>query len=438
MQSLVKRISYIFILFPFLLKAQQEAPLTLDQAIQKGMDYSKQLKISQAKRESFKAKIQQTKNLLIPSLSLNANYTRISNNITPTAVQFPGLGYFVLNPQILNQYLNRATLQYPIFAGFRTKNGLASFNYLEKAAELDIEKDKLDVRYNIINAYLNAVRAQNSLLAIDSTIRQLEIRDANVNNLMQNGMAIQNDLRRSQYAVSNAKVAREDLQKAYDISLFNLNLMLGIAPETKTVLQGSIENPLALQDFNSYMNDAIKQRYDLQAQQYRTQAQESTVKQTRAGYYPVVSLGANYYYNNPNARIFPQADKFKDTWDAGAGISWNLSGIFTTKAQTDDAKAVLNQNQLMYEQLGDNIKSEVFAAYEECKTSIEKIKVQEIFAQQNKENLRVVNDRYKNNLALTSEVVEAVASSLQSDVNLLNARIDWQIAYYKLMKATGK
>src|ERR1700751_5884651 len=177
MKELVIRMNKFFLLLlPLSVIGQQTPVLTLEQAIQKGMEYSKQLKISQAKMDGFKAKIAQTKNALVPSISINAGYSRLSNNIVPTTVMFPGLGLFTLNPQILNQYTNRATLQYPIFAGFRTKNGLESLSYLEKASQLDIEKDKVEIRFNIISSYYNVLRAQHSLSVVDTTIRQLELK----------------------------------------------------------------------------------------------------------------------------------------------------------------------------------------------------------------------------------------------------------------------
>lgn len=440
MIKLVKRMNkYLWLLIPFFMNAQQQEILSLELAIQKGMEYSKQLKISQSKLDGFKAKIAQTKNALIPTISVSANYTRISDNITPTQLYMPGLGQFVLNPQILNQSYNRASFYYPVFAGFRTKNALESFNYLEKATQLDIEKDKTEIKFNIISAYYNVLRTQNSLIAVDSTIQQLTQKANEVKNLEKSGIALQNDVLKADLALTSAKVTREDVYNSLQVAVFNLNLLLGQPTDAKPVLQNTnVEAIAALTTIDAYLTDAAKQRSDIQSLFYRTQAQQSIVKQQRANYWPIFALGANYYYYSPNPRIFPQSDQFKGTWDVGATISWNLTNLITTNAFVRDAKATLSQNQLNYEMLNDNMRTEVFTNFSACKTLSEKIKLNELSVQQANENLRLLNSRFKNDMALLSDLLEAEFMVLQAKVNLLNTQIDSNVAYFRLIKSTGK
>ena len=84
--------------------------LRMDEAIQLGLENSKQLKLSNARTQAFQAKVEQLKNTLIPNLTLTSGYTRISDNISPYTVTFGG-NTQTLNPQILNQYTNKASIQ---------------------------------------------------------------------------------------------------------------------------------------------------------------------------------------------------------------------------------------------------------------------------------------------------------------------------------------
>ena len=89
-----------------------DKPLTIDEAVRLGLQYSRQLKVSNAKLDIAKAKREQYWSAQIPNVTASANYTRISDNIAPFSVQFPGASNaVVLNPQILNQYYFKLSAQ---------------------------------------------------------------------------------------------------------------------------------------------------------------------------------------------------------------------------------------------------------------------------------------------------------------------------------------
>ena len=80
---------------------------------------------------------------------------------------------------------------------------------------------------------------------------------------------------------------------------------------------------------------------------------------------------------------------------------------------------------------------EVNADYLAYLKSKEKIKVSETAVKQAEENYRIVNNQFKNNTALISDLTDANTLLLQSRVNLLVDKADADIAYYKLMKSSG-
>ena len=57
---------------------------------------------------------------------------------------------------------------------------------------------------------------------------------------------------------------------------------------------------------------------------------------------------------------------------------------------------------------------------------------------QSKENQRMATSKFKNQLAIISEVLEADLMVIQSEMNLTNAKIDAELAYYRLLRYSGK
>ena len=86
----------------FIANAQTTKVLTLDEAIKLGVDNSRQLKISQSKANAAGEKYKEYEANEIPSVKINAGYTRLSP-IDPFTVQFPGFPEpITLFPVILN------------------------------------------------------------------------------------------------------------------------------------------------------------------------------------------------------------------------------------------------------------------------------------------------------------------------------------------------
>ena len=143
--------------------SQTTKSLTLDEAVLLGIESSQQLKATGARLDGSKSKTTQFQNALLPNVSFNSTYTRVSDNITPFSVRFPGTtDDVVLNPQVLNQFSNRLSIQEVVFTGLRAKNYLESAQFLEKAATLDVERDRIEVKNNIVAAYLNLYKLQSS------------------------------------------------------------------------------------------------------------------------------------------------------------------------------------------------------------------------------------------------------------------------------------
>ena len=86
----------------------------------------------------------------------------------------------------------------------------------------------------------------------------------------------------------------------------------------------------------------------------------------------------------------------------------------------------------------DAIRLEVKINYEAYQLAVKKIELSKIALSQSIENQRVVKNQFDNQLKLISDVLDADVMQLQSQINLINATSDAQLAYYKLMKSAGQ
>ncbi len=422
-----------FLLFVHTLSfAQTSKTLTLDEAIQLGLSNSKQLKVTGTKLDIAKAKRTQYWNAQIPTVTLNSSYYRLSDNVAPFA-----LGNFEI-PQIINQSTNRLSANQVVFAGFRAIRFYESSEFLEKAAALDIDKDKIEIKNNIVSAYLNLykLRVSQQILAENGNVLRGRLND--IKNYVKQGTALENDQIRAELAVSQIEMNQKEVANAIDASNFNLNLMLGLPTTTPLELETStLFAEKTVGDLNSYLN-GIDTRPDIAATDLRGQAASKMVEVAKGGLFPTISVGANAYYNNPNQRVFPPKATFKGTADIGIALSYNLTNLYTGKYQIQEAQANVAQVNYLKNQLSDAAKMEVNSSYYAYQTALEKIKYTEKTILQATENQRVMKNRYSNQLSTFVELLDADFLLLQSKLNLVGIKTDAEMTYYRLMKAVGK
>ena len=420
-------------------KSQTTKTLTLEEAVRLGIEASQQLKTSGARLDATKARTSQYWNASLPNVSLNSAYTRISDNVTPFSVKFPGAtDAVVLNPQVLNQFTNRLSAQAFVFTGWRAKNFFESAQFLQKAATLDIERDRVEVKNNIVAAYLNLLRLQTSKQIVAESGNVLRTRLSDVKNFVKNGTALENDQLKAEIAVSQLDLSASDLNNAIEVANFNLGLMLGLLTDTRIeVDKKMLFEEKSIANLPVYLA-ALDTRPDIAAADLRRQATLKNVDIARGALYPTVSVGGNFVYNNPNQRVFPQQDAFKGTWDLGVQLSYNLTSLYTTKAQIQEAQANVAVSNAQRQQITEGAKMEVNANYYAYQSALEKIKLTEKVIVQATENQRVMKNRYAAQVILIGELLEADSLVLQAKLNLESAKTDAEAAYYKLQKSVGK
>ncbi|MEO8794686.1 MAG: TolC family protein [Daejeonella sp.] len=415
--------------------AQETKHLTLQQALDLGIQNSKQLKISQSRIDIAKAKYEQLRSLQYPQVKVNAGYARLSE--VPEFI-FPGQSQSFF-PSIENASRVGVSVVQPIFGGFRAKSSIESGKFLIKASEFDAEKDRSGIALNIVNAYYNFYKLQQSKNLVDENLSGSRQRLKDVENLAKNGVASRNDILRSDLQVSTIRLSQIDAENNIKIANYNMNILLGLPENTiLTIDSASIFTQKDLKPYQDYVDDAAQNRSELKGAEIRTQTAINNLKITKANYFPVVSLVSNYLNANPNQRLVPAQAKWYDTWDVGIGLSYDITSIFTNKHNISEAKTQIDQTRIFTDQLSDVIKMELNQNYIGYQQQLQKIDVNKKAVEQATENYRMVKNKYMNQVALLTDVLDADILLLQSKLNYAVAQADAEIAYQTLLQSTGK
>ncbi len=422
--------------------SQETLSLTVEKAIQLGLENSKVVHASLMRVNYADAKEAEVNASRLPSLRVGAGYTRLSDTppFTVTLPQQLGGNTFTLAPSIVNNYALKATIEQPLFTGFRLSAASDAAEYSALAVEQDHARVKSDLVYNVRASYWLLFKAMEIKKVNDENVEQVQSHLKDVQNMLDQGMATTNDVLKVQVQLSDAQLRQLESNNNVQLATIGLNNTLGIPLQTKVAIDTDIKRAAGTNqsDLSTLIAKANERRPELKASEYRVRAAEAGITAAKSGWWPQIYLAANYNYNRPNQRIQPAQDIFKDTWDVTLGVSLDVWNWGKTLHQSDQASAQYEEAKDGLSQAKDAITLELTQVYLNMNQAKERISVATQGVKQAEESYRVTNKRFREGLAQNSDLLDAEVALLQARTNSTQALVDYELAEARLHKAIGE
>jgi outer membrane protein TolC len=421
-------------------QAQTGRIIALKEAIELSIKNSKQLKGSRAKVEEATAALKEAAERRLPEAGISASHLRLNSpniNVKTKSTTTNGSGSGTTGqgnsgkPSSLSYGMLNASL--PVYSGLRIRYGIESSKYLEEAARLDADNDREAVVLNTINAFDNLYKARAAVDLVNESLQGARQRVKDFSNLEKNGILPRNDLLKAQLQQSNTELSLLDAENNWKLANINMDLMLGLPDTTVlTVNEADLQSAeVQLKPVEEYVQLSMQNRKDIAALALRKKAASTGVKAAKGGSYPSVALTGGYV-----AADVPNVFTVTNAVNVGVGIQYSLSSLWKN-SQVDQAKAREKQLEASEESLNDNIRLQVNQAYQNFLSTKKKIEVYQTAVAQAEENYRIVRNKFQNQLATTTDLLDADVAQLQARLNAAFAKADTSVAYNKLLQTAG-
>lgn len=419
-----------------LLQAQDNKPLTLEQAVALGLKNSKQVKLHEAKIAEANAAIRQAEEARLPDVGISGSalYLPTPNVKLDESLKnnSGGSGGTQKPIEVHGAFYGMLNVSQPLFAGFRIKSGIESAKYLAAAAKLDSEHDRDAIIENTVQAYTNLFKADAGIAVVKEALVESNQRVKDYTSLEKNGILARNDLLKAQLEVSNLELALLEAEKDRKLANVNMNILLGLPADTSfsTVLPDGI--PVSDKSLEEWETLAVQHRKDMAALKQREKATGSSILAARGEMYPSIAATAGYV-----AADIPGFVRITNAVNIGVGVKYSVSSLWKTKAKVSQAEARQHQVQISQAMLNDGITLELNKDYQDALLAEKKISVLEKAVEQANENYRIVSNKFNNSIATTQEVLDANLARLRAQLNYEFARADARVSNYKLAATAG-
>ncbi len=429
----------VMILSPALVLADEtNGTFNLIQTIEAAIEANLGLKRSKEEINAALATKKVRRSNFLPTLSARYGYIRRDDETRQALGGSEGQDITVItNPE--DEYNFVTSFSQPIFTGFALINQYKIASLGLDVAEISEKLTRQDVILDAKNAYYSILKSQKLMTVAEDTVKQVAAQKEVAENMYQVGMSPLNDLLQSQVQLANDKQRFITAQNNLEITKAQFN----------TLLRRSVNAPVAIVDILDYtpfdfdinycLSQAEDNRLELQVADLEVQIAGKDYDLSKSDYFPSIDLTGNLTRRGTDWDVDGgEGIADKKFWDIRATATWDFWQWGRTRYGVKEKLSRLSQAKYRKEEIIDNIDLEVKQAFLRTKESEKNITTIEKAIEQAKENLRITEERYKEQVSTTTDVLVAQTLLTETMTNYYNALYDFKIAKAVLYRVIGQ
>ena len=416
---------------------------------------SRKVRVSEVALQAAEEGVAAAKSALLPSvdLSLQGSYTGnafmlsrgFSGNGTTDYI-VPGVGVIPVanGKQDTPHWGNSFTAQVSqvVYAGGAIRSGIRMAELGKEMAELDVEKNRQEIRFLLTGYYLDLCKLDNQIEVVRSNIALTQKEIEQMKARREQGTVLQNDITRYELQLQSLELTLTKLTDAFSIINHQLVTTLHLPEQTvivpdKNQLDSEIDALAAITAQETWQKTAADNNLGIRQATVASSLAEQKVKQAKAESLPSVAVVAENRLFGPYTQDLIPKDCNVNVWFVGIGIKYSLGSLWKNQHNIRKARIEHLQSQEALSLAHEEVEKGVQASYTNLSTSYTEVKTQQKQVELANQNYSVVQNRYQNDLALLTDMVDAANMKLSAEMALVNARIGMLYNFYQLKYITN-
>ena len=309
-------------------------------------------------------------------------------------------------------------------------------------AELDVEKNRQEVRFLITGYYLDLCKLRNQSEVIARNIELTEKVIEQMKARREQGTVLKNDITRYELQLQSLELSKTQTDDAQKIIRHQLSTTIHLpeGEDFEVDTQSLEEEGMALKALASeelWQRTAAENNIGIRQASLATEVSEQKVRNARAASRPSVAVVAENNLTGPYTYDLIPKNANVNVWFVGIGVKYSLSSLWKNKHTIRKARHENTEARESVQLAREGIENGVQAGYTNLLTSAVEVSTQEKQVELADQNYEVVKNRYDNDLALLTDMLDASNMKLSADMALVNARINMLYNYFKLKYITN-
>lgn len=327
-------------------------------------------------------------------------------------------------------------LTQPIYQGGKIQYNIRKADLQKQITVLNTANDQAEIKLVLLQQYMDLFSFYKQREVLAQNIEESERRLKDISRMKSEGLLTRNDELRSELQLTNDRLLYQEADNSIAITSQQLDILLGLDESLQIVPDTTLlYKAVGLQDYETYVQLASENYPGMQIARRDILLAENDIKLVKANYLPNLLLRAGNTLARPLSTTL--ADMYNNNWNVALSLSYNLSSLYQNKHRMHEVKQIVQLRQTAEEQLMQDIRINVKAAYIRHKEALNRVEALKLSVKQAAENYRIVQNRYLNQLSILTDLLDASSVRLTAELQLTVARTQTVYTYYELQRACG-
>ena len=414
-------------------KAQTERRMTVDDLFQLVESNSKTLQETKISVEFAQKGIEAARAQRLPDVNatLSASY---NGNVVVMDRDFTNAhGYS--SPHFGNSFALQA--QQVVYAGGAIDAGIRMAELQRDMAVAGQRQSSNAQRFIALGQYLDLYKIQNRMQVMEQNIVLTRRLINDIHAKQEQGMALKNDVTRYELQMENLRLSLRKLQDQQVVLNHQLCNTLGLTDVTILPDTTIVEQALGNDNETVWQRIAFTSSPQMEQSELSTKMAEQQLKLAKSELLPKVAVVAADNFSGPFIYDIPPIDKNINYWYVGVGVKYPISSLFKQNKKVQQARIDIRRSQEHQRVTAETLDNQVQQAYTLYRQSYADLDTQRKSVELARQNYQVVSNRYLNQLALITDMLDASNIRLNAELQEVDARINIVYAYYKMKFISG-
>ncbi|MCM8833691.1 MAG: TolC family protein, partial [Candidatus Omnitrophica bacterium] len=252
--------------------------------------------------------------------------------------------------------------------------------------------------------------------------------------MFEQGIVTKLDVLKTEVVLKNIETKIIESENYLKLAKANLNFILNRSPDYQFEVEDILEVKEEKKDYNWWIETGLKERKEIKSFEKIISISQKNIDIEKSNLYPQIYFFFNYNFERGTQSSF---GKWDTNWNAGILLSYDIWNWGQTKDKIKKAEKEKEEIENQYKLLKNSIEIEIKNAYLNFIASENKIEESKKHIEVAEENLRVAELLYKEGLATTLDVIDAMTMLTEAKNSYYNALYEYKTAYSELERASG-
>ena len=333
---------------------------------------------------------------------------------------------------VSDQFTNSINTSWILWSGNRYESQISQAKLGLDSSQWGIALARQLLKYNATDAYFKFMAARDAVKLNQESVGRLERYLQDVKLQFEVGVVAKVDVLRSEVALAQARQTLIEAQNAYDVTMANLNNIIGLPLTTELSIKGDMSYAKYEQDLAACVDAALRQRPEISQSTDAVKSAQEAITIAKAGYLPTVSA---VYQTGWYDSTFAGGNNYN--WSVYLQTSWTFMDSGLTAGKVKQAVEGFNKTKEQLKLTVDGVRLDVRSTYLSLKSFEQSIQTSSAAVGLAEEDYKIKVIRYQAGVGTNLDVLDAQLALTTAKNNYLQSMYNFNNYRAKLDKSMG-